>query len=437
MSVFGQDLLRAATFTNYRHSCYTLFMSQVVKHIVEGYCIHRQMTDIKAAADEASMQSADKAKPHEALGYVNETQGRPLEAISSVSCFKAFSNKGPAKNIEMFLSNLVVNPDGDANGRRISWLEFYILYRIRGGAKPIPDHHNKAFSRSTADKQIAAFKKSVRAVTGRTLKDDGDGLLFKPYKTKPDELVGCGILGKLPTLSCNVSVNAVEKRAIAVALSQLTRLASIKKHNNYINGHVNLIPHPLKLKGRAGWDSTIPTLSNYDVEATRWADAFKNGSITPAKFTMFYHCPTCNKVESSQRGMFQRVDMDVKHKCGFCKKSNPIKAWTCQCGTQWHSCQEHRGGYVLMPTGDDPLTAQQFNGQPSMPGLHRCATSSRKRSLDTAGGIRYDPKRKKGRAKGVKRMNTVLLGGTQQVFKRPARLGPILSERFSGASSSY
>ena len=150
---------------------------------------------------------------------------------------------------------------------------------------------------------------------------------------------------------------------------------------------------------------------------------------------MFFHCPKCKKVESSQRGVFQRVDLDFMHRCGFCSKSTAVTSWTCQCGSQWHSCHTHRGGYVLMPMGD-PITAKLINGQPSTPGLHRCGPTSRKRALNTSGGIRQAPKRCKGIvARGVKRTLTVTLGDTQRRLMRPTRLGPILRERFGGASA--
>ena len=86
----------------------------------------------------------------------------------------------------------------------------------------------------------------------------------------------------------------------------------------------------------------------------------------------------------------------------------------------------HRGGYVLMPMGD-PIAAKLNDGQPSTPGFHLCEPTSRKRALNTSGGIRQAPKRCKVIvAKGVKRTLTVTLEDTQRRLMRPTRLGLIL-----------
>ena len=290
--------------------------------------------------------------------------------------------------------------------------------------------------KATADKQMRAFKNKVKAVYERTLAQEEDALLFKPSKSKPNHLKGCGILGKLPGLSFNVHVTDEEQRAIAIALSRLIRTASLNKHNDFVNGNINLIPHPLKLKGKAGWDSTIPTLSKCYLEESLWAKTFKPGVIQPEENAIFYHCPKCNRVESSQRGVFQRVDLDFKHRCEFCSKSTAVKSWTCQCGTLWHTCHEHRGGYLLMPEGQ-PITARPINGQPSTFTLPSCHPTSKKRAYKSTGGIRQKAKRcKRIETRGVKRTNAVILGETQRRLRRPGWLGPILSGVGGGASSS-
>ena len=335
--------------------------------------------------------------PYQPLGYVISHNGRAIRAESSIACFRKHAALHDSKHLEAFLSTLKVNPDGDDQGRRITWLDLYILYRIRGGIKPVPDDLRKAVSRATADKQIAAFKRKVKALTERVLPDDGDLKLFKQFKARRNVLMGCGILGNHPTLSFNVVVDVEESRAIAMALSKLIRTASNKKHNNFLNGSINLMARPLKLKGKAGWDSAIPTLSTCSLGDTPWADAVNGESIPPADFAMFFHCPRvkCNKVESSRRGVFQRVDLDYMHNCDFCKRPSAVKLWTCQCGRPWHGCKEHRNGYLLKPK-DSPISARLLNGLPAGPEQLSCQSASRKRQLSTGANLRLNAKRFKG-----------------------------------------
>jgi len=410
-------------------------MSKVAKHIVEAYIIHRKLIDSQTEEAIEAEQREGKAKPYVPLGYVPSTKGRPLTAVSSVQCYRKFGHLHGIQHIESFISGLQVEPDGDDNGRMITWLELYILYRLRGGVKPIPDDAHEAVSKATADKQLRAFKRKLRAVVERTLAHDGDAVLFKPTKGKPNNLKGCGILGKLPTVSFNVRIGEDEQKAIALALSKLIRTASLRKHNDFINGGLKLIPLPLKLKGKAKWDSTIPTLSDCTLEETQWAKAFKAGSIKPTLSAMFYHCPKCKKVESSQRGVFQRVDLDFKHRCGFCNKSTAVNTWTCECNSPWHSCVKHRGGYLLVPEGES-ITARLINGQPSTFTLPAPKPTSKKRACVGEGGISGKPKRCKTAARGVKRRDTVTLSETQRLFKRSCGLGPVFNGMVGGASTS-
>ena len=120
-----------------------------------------------------------------------------------------------------------------------------------GGAKPLPDPINKAFTKATADKQLGEFKRQIRNIVDRTLPKDGDALLFKPRQCADNVLSGVGILGRPPTIACNVVVTKDEEKHIAINLSKLIRTASHKKHTDFVEGAVKLIPHELKLNGRA------------------------------------------------------------------------------------------------------------------------------------------------------------------------------------------
>ena len=368
------------------------------------------------------------------MRYADAQQARSIEASSSCQCFETFSKKGPINDIECFLASLEVVQASEDQGRGVTWLELYILYRIRGGRKPLADPLRCAQPKATADKQIAAFKRLMRGHIGRVLVAESEVNLFKPLKCIKDELAGVGILGKATKIACDVVVSPDEARALAIAMSQLLRTASLKKHHAFVNGTLNLIPHDFKLKGRAGWDSNLPIMTNCIEEESRWAKLFKQCYIRPLSYTVFHHCPSCSKGESSQRGAFQRRDLDIKLKCGFCQKSSPVRTWKCQCGTQWHTCAMHRGGYMqmqeLMPPGECPLTGQPLRGQPP----HKSPTAKRRvnRPYDEAAGVK---KAKTPEIRGVKRKN-IIFNDVHGRLKRPTLLGPVLSGRFYGASSS-
>ena len=147
---------------------------KVVKLISEGYNNHRKLLDAKEEERVELEESEGKTKPYIPLGYVQTAKWRALEAISSVQCYRKLVKVHDTTHMEAFLSCLTVDPGGDDKGRMITWLELYMLYKLRGGVKPIPDNLHKAISRATADKQICAFKRKIKAVVERTLARDGD-----------------------------------------------------------------------------------------------------------------------------------------------------------------------------------------------------------------------------------------------------------------------
>ena len=434
----GQDLLKLSGVANKRHGHYLHFMVKVVKHIVESYIIHRKLVDFKEEEEAALREGDAKGIPFCPLGYVDVSKARELKPNSSMACHRKHASIHATKELEAFYSTLLISPDGDAKGRMITWLELYILYRVRGGCKPIPDNPRVAVSRATADKQIAAFKRKSRGVLEKTL-DESDINLIKPSKSMPNELKGCGILGKLPTLKFNVYINDVEARTMAITLSKLIRTASFKKHEDFIDGVINLIPHKFKLKGKAGWDSTIPTVSDCNLEETSWAKAFKCGAIPPIEVAEYLFCPRdkCKKVESSHRGIFQRIDLDHKFKCGFCSYTAAIKSWKCECSKPWHSCHKHRGCYLQMPK-DLPITAQLKLGRPTWPDA-TCKRPSTKRTLITGEKLRRRAKRIRVEdLRGEKRkFKTITLEDyVQPLLKGYRTLGHSSGNGLSGGSCS-
>ena len=78
---------------------------------------------------------------------------------------------------------------------------------------------------------------------------------------------------KNPSVAFNAVASDEEQLCLAAALSTLTRSISKAKNNDYLNGRLKLIPHELKLRGKAGWDSTMPMLTTHNEETSSWARA--------------------------------------------------------------------------------------------------------------------------------------------------------------------
>ena len=435
----GEDAITILGAMTCRFHGYVNFMQKVVHHLIEGYLIHRTLMDQADRLIKSQKADIDRSASYSSLAYPVRGDTRSLVPWSSVHCHANFRNSHPAsESIETFLSQLQV-VEATTAMRGITWLELYVLYRVRGGAKPIPDPTSAAAARATVDKQLRAFKQTLRGVIDRTIDPEVDGRLFQADCAKLNALKGVGILGKHPTLSFNAYINDIERETIAIALSTLVRGGSMEKHKQYVKGNINLIPHELKLKGKAAWDSNLPIKATRSTSGGKWADLFKEERFQPPPTAVFHSCPECGGLESSLRARFQRNDLDVKLKCGFCLKAFPLKRWLCECAQPWHACETHAG--CFKPRDDASSGGQLLNGHLSEPARGSGNEARvRTRRLTTPESILADDSRRakaqKVFKKGEKRKADVILGDVPVALKRPTLLGPILNERFNGASSS-
>ena len=438
-NIHGEEVLTLMSAMTLRFQHYVQFMRKVAHHIVEGYLIHRAMMDVKARKQAKEEVNADKRTLYRALHYPDEGRTRNLCPVSSIHCFDSVIKKQvEIIDVESFLACLKIAPTGDGL-RGISWLEFYVLYRIRGGRKLIPDPTNPALPRGSADKQFRAFKRALRAIVDRTLCPDGDGQLFKPGPAIVDNLQGVGILGKQACLNLNVHILQREREAIALALSMLNRGGPLKVHKKFLKGEVKLLPHDLKLKGKAVWDSNLPTLTNPHPPSGNWASLFEEERLEAHRNATMLACPDCGGVESSFNHVFQVRDLDRRLKCGFCNKSHPVRRWTCPCSMAWHVCSVHAGCFKPYFKEDN---GKQPDGHLADPAADDKATQSglkaSRRFKTPEEIIEQDRKRAKAikSTRGGEKRRADIVFDVEPCRKKPTLLGPKLAARFGGARPS-
>jgi hypothetical protein len=292
----------------------------------------------------------DLRKPYCPLTYPVIDDTRSIQPDASIHDFAKYKNKNIlAGAMESFLCGLKVAKQ-EHETRGITWLELYILYRIRGFPKPIQDNvKNKAAPRANADKLIKAFTNQLRGNIARcclpTTQEGlvGDGRLFKPAKARCDNLAGVGLTGKYAAINANIYVTAQEARQIAIALVQLSRTISCTNTREFVDTIRNLIPTELKLNGKANWDSTIPINAGGIQADLNWKIDCPQNNIGNANF---FRCPKCTHVESSWCKQFQYTDLDVNIKCNKCRNNSKVAVWKCKCELYWHRCLSHREAAV-------------------------------------------------------------------------------------------
>ena len=260
--------------------------------------------------------------------------------MSSIGCFKKYREREQAAiHIVQFLADSRFSKQSQTC-RGVTWLELYTIYRVKGYPKPIADPASPAAQRTTLLKQLACFKKVLRGVVQRCLAAE-DQEMLKPGRALPDALVGVGILGTHAAIKVNTYLKDSEKKDVATKLLKINRTISQNQVDEYLQGKRQVIPSPFKGKGKVSWDSTFPTKSDTRLEGSVWQDRFNEAGVKPPE-TSFFGCPACEKVEPSTNDKFQTVDLDRTILCKACRKSKPVKDWTCVCGAKWHTCSTHR-----------------------------------------------------------------------------------------------
>ena len=337
--LFGEDVMQIAENLHFKHKYYQNFMFKVTKHIIEAYHIHRQLCDIYDEEIAAKNKIKDEGIQYQELTYAKPQHSHKLELTSDIRYYNKYikTNQSIA-DIQHFLYNLKVVSTADC--RPITWIELYILYRIRGYKKPIADPEHKAISRATAAKQINAFKKYFRGVTSRCMMDSAHSSYFTPARARADSLKGVAINGKHAALNFNAETSNSENRAIAHNLIKLCRTVPLKKLNAFLDRKSSLIPANLKSKGKAAWDSSIYKSTTYTPrdKAPETCPASTGGTQN----THYYICPSCKGLEPSTCKAFQHINLDQTHKCIMCKRTTKVNTWKCECNTRWHICDTHK-----------------------------------------------------------------------------------------------
>ena len=440
-ALHGKDLIKLSTIMHRRHNKYLMFMKNVSHHIVEAYMIHRRLVEIKEKQQASCADDNEGKTCYKPLQYAGEQGVINMPVQSTISYFKGYADKNAGSGqVEHFLRTLKVQPASDSL-RPITWLEMYILYRLRGYKKLIDDPASKAAVRPSPAKQLLAFKKSSRAVGQRLMTNEDYSTYLSPATQKKQNLSGVAMAGKHACLNINVYVSPDELQAIAQLLVKLTHTLSKMKVDSFLSGDINLKINDLNIKGKVKWDCDIQSLHPPpDLQALCDLDINKRPNINlKINNTVQMHaCPQCKHKEPNYVKQFQLKDLDVKLKCVQCNKATPVRLWTCECHKQWHMCRLH--GYMNALCSENLIKKQKVATQ--NPEVKKSATQTTKIDTDgeyailLAGDLRMVRKRKAPWKDEEDIMETGFDLGHAPHHDIPSNfLGPILKKRFNRPTS--
>ena len=175
-------------------------MLKVAKHIIEAYLIHKKLDE----NNESTSSSVPKLVYYKPLAIHPPQNMFNIQLCGNINNFKYFNNnRQTSSHIWDFLNGLTIHKPS-TQYEASTWLELYILYRIKGNPKPIEDSPNKARARATVQKQLNCFKRTVRGIVDRGIYNTTQFDIFSPYRVTFDKYYHLGIKGSKP-LSTRVS----------------------------------------------------------------------------------------------------------------------------------------------------------------------------------------------------------------------------------------
>ena len=434
-NIYGKDIHSLANIFHIRHDKYYTLMKKAVTHIVEAYLINKELNDRRENAEKTKAPKVKPKQQYVPLTYPELHLTSTVDTLGTLTHYgKLGQNREQLRDVEKFISWLQISEQGKVQ-RSITWIELYIIFRIRGYGKPIKDPIKPGLKKATLDKQLRAFKANMRNVLSKITNHKGTVNHFKPAKAKDDSLIGVGITGKQTAIACNIYVTSKEQLAIANALATLNRAISNKQLSEFMCNKRGIAPHPLKLNGKVGWDSTLPILNNERSLDCRFDDNCLS-CHAPVDQVSFYKCPrsSCSKVEPSSVKIFQYSDLDRPHVCPFCKKATKVRSWQCTCEIPWHLCATHR--YSHSGSANESRGPQNKPKEPNTSNFSRATYVKRKRLVgevnDEQREVRQDSAHKCAKVcTTAKRKSEIELSQLESESKT-ARIYEKLLSRFKG-----
>ena len=357
VAMHGGDIISIGKTLHNRYLSYIHFMKSVAHHIVEGYLIHRLLLDRKQDAPQASKKPINFSPLKVINNDNNEKVPSQFTTQGSVQNFRAFRSRHKcATEVWNFFQSLVYY-DVDDPQYATTWLELYLLYRIKGYGKPVPDSPMKARPRASLQAQINEFKRVMRGVVRRAVYDEAIKAKLKPLKVTNEKLINLGIKGRLPAICCTIAIDNETAQILEHNLITLGHRVSAAKVQEFREGKITFIPIVPVWKGRAGWDSNIKTQPSKQEPDNQSAIAtFASNHVSKRELEQTqFSCPQCNKETPSKNQCFQLQDLDKVNKCKNCKVNVKVRDWMCSCGHTWHLCDIHRS-YCSQQSNKKPLS---------------------------------------------------------------------------------
>jgi hypothetical protein len=437
----GEGMIHLAEMYCKRHAFYVAKMTQFVTHIIEAHLIHRELIRIKEIKDEESRGDEHGKWKFSPMKYGSTSQFRKLVTHSNIKRYpRACKLSLCIEEIENFIRNLNII-EGEPNGRSLTWIELYILYRCTGNKRPLDNKQQDSVSKLKqaipVNLQINHFKAQVRIIADRTMSGSVDEDKFKPACILDENLLNVGIKGKHAAVRLNISLNEETQQIVNKALILLGKHMSDKKLAQIIDQDRSNSNHlcPLNLKGKVGWDNRLSTYlgSLNPAKDDKGGEVLKpDDCVETARTRIMFivQCPSCNNQISCQKYNFHTNDLDQKIKCSECLKHCPSRKWKCNCGVPWHTCKVHFCAEKVKPSRDNvsQSTSSHISGKATSKRL--LPNASIDEILDD--DLRTEAKRAK-RFEAESKVDSLAVHGSSHQIEASMQSGrfPKLRERFA------
>ena len=315
-------------------------------------------------------------------------QARRLHFVLQLSNCEGYQRQYPwAEQLQEFLRRMQFSTANDSR-HGCTWLELFILYHLAGYNMDSQEDSTSPIAKPTLAHRLKELRLATRRMA-KTMMAEEDIKMFKGTPGRSQRLRGYGINTLLAIMPFCVHLTPGAREQLAIQVLRSQRRIPVQEAQQIMRKRVPILLKAVQTRGRVKWlsmlkpwergkifvgettttsasSSTTPSTSSSTstpgtTTATSSAAMAHNGAIAaaareasrhqPNRGDTYLQCPRCtNAVNANRRKAFDHTKLDSKTWCKDCKRSLPVKQWTCICGIPWHTCSRHGTPHAAVTT---------------------------------------------------------------------------------------
>ena len=324
---------KIARFYSEKHKRYKGLMKDVHHFIISTKKAEKELREAKKKEADPFDTKANKAItiPNKLLYDEGTTTFRCTMRYARMGECSTHKEYEDLKLIANFVSNIEWSTEWKEEGG-ITWIEFYLLYRIHSKKIEI----DPLASDKPLLSDITTFKSRIRRVSTYCMKEEEEWVVSTSY-SRENRLKKVAVDNKHAAIQGMPKIKACEAESILKMILTMKGATSKKQKAEHEQGFLKLQPRPLTYKGTArNWCTHLELREDWT------ANDLEIQSPTPRQMHLKYViCPACMEYTHTKEMKLKNQQHFSNLKCQACKATASSRKWLCECGGLWYKCAVH------------------------------------------------------------------------------------------------